>query len=551
MRNRQKIFNYAPLVLMICFTYLLGTAEQAQIWGYIKDNNSKPVAHAQVIFSDYTPNQDSPGYYTESGDDGYYSLTVSESNGGSLQIVHPDYFQEDLYIDGPISGIIEQDVRLCEAYATVRIKLQDEGTHELLNEGATITITREGREPVEATTVAGDDGYYVASINKPMGDWYVTVSYPHYIDYEGQIQLYPPYENPVELDYMMAQEFIIVSGTITDKDTAEPMADAILRLGNGFNEQDYTTGRDGTYFITVYKPEMDRDWTLFASAADYYDGEIAVTPVLNDITEQDITLEHHKARFHGNVHRIMDDWSLEPLQSVVYLIDFGTDMADYRVVDSVEADEDGSYDFVTRFTGKRCYLTISIPSNGSTCNDYRFEPLNEGDYECDFTLDSNYFNFIGKVIDKTTGEPIEGATLKLSDEGTCTTNASGNFNRYIWFARGYDGEHSVEITADKYYPLVETISTDEHRISYYSFGKDFALEPDPTLSVDALRAEGVNLYLEGHTLKADIEGKHPLAIYSVDGKLLYQATLTTGTHTLLTLPSGLYFSSTGQRLLVK
>lgn len=80
-----------------------------------------------------------------------------------------------------------------------------------------------------------------------------------------------------------------------------------------------------------------------------------------------------------------------------------------------------------------------------------------------------YGHLSGKVIDKTTGKPLEGAHVMLADASTGTaTNSSGYFN----ISRLESGKHEVTVTYVGYQPVRDTVWVPANQGSRQDFSLD-------------------------------------------------------------------------------
>lgn len=78
-----------------------------------------------------------------------------------------------------------------------------------------------------------------------------------------------------------------ITGTVTDKSTGEPVANATLYVVEDAAVQPVSTDENGAYSLTAY----EGTYTLVVSAPNYYRTEVEVTVSGNDDTTKDITLK--------------------------------------------------------------------------------------------------------------------------------------------------------------------------------------------------------------------------------------------------------------------
>ncbi|NOK61078.1 MAG: hypothetical protein GFH27_549307n61 [Chloroflexi bacterium AL-W] len=218
---------------------------------------------------------------------------------------------------------------------------------------------------------------------------------------------------------------IPLTGTITNTYTGEPVASAIVRLGNS----EATTTADGTFELTDWNTRS----TLEVSAEGFepLDIVLAERPEVAEPTPPAVTLDA-QIRPNGLSGVVLDAYSETPLAG-----------AQIQVSDAISTTTDAEGRYTLTELAPEFTLQITAPD---------YEPLEQQISEqtsFDAVLRPNVVS--GVVTDSYTGAPIEGATI-VSEDVSVTTNAEGRYR-----LEGVSVEATLEVAADGYATLTQPL----------------------------------------------------------------------------------------------
>ena len=248
--------------------------------------------------------------------------------------------------------------------------------------------------------------------------------------------------------------------------------------------QEAMTGADGTFTVENvsagnYSVEVDD-----ANGLEYDDREVEVTE--NDTENEPIEITPDRAFINGEV---VDAESGEPISTdgdgevnaTIELVDTSDENAS-----SVNAAEGGEYEFVLEDDAIDGEYEIRANAEGYDPANLTVDRFGEQDA---IELDPVTMSLSGQVTNSSDGEPIENANVTLStdagQEFNATTDADGNYETE---AEIPIGEHDVEVEADGYVTVTETVEFETDDVT-----QDFELDAEASIEGFAGNDEGDSL----------------------------------------------------------
>jgi len=290
---------------------------------------------------------------------------------------------------------------------------------------------------VEGTTFSATTGsngeYFIVGI--PAGKYDITATAAGYNSETKFDQDVISGENTI-IDFSLLIIPGIISGTITDSETLNPIEGAIIKLeGTTYIA---TTGEDGTYSITNIYPGI---YDITASANNYYPETKANQEVISDeATVIDFSLFIIPGIISGT---ITDSETLIHIEGAIVTIE-GTSHTATTV-------EDGSYLINNIYPG--IYNVTATANNYYQETKTNQEVISGEATVIDFSLLIIPGIISGTITDSETLKPIEGAIVTVG--GTSHTASTGENGNYL-ITDIYPGIYEITATSDNYFPETKT-----------------------------------------------------------------------------------------------
>jgi len=242
--------------------------------------------------------------------------------------------------------------------------------------------------------------------------------------------------------------------------------------------QEAMTGADGTFTVENVSAGNYSVWVDDANGLEYDDEDIEVTE-----NETEIEVTPDRALISGEV---VDAESGEPIttdgdgevNATIELVDTSDE--------SVDAAEGGSYEFALEGDAIDGEYEIRADAEGYEPANLTVDRFGEQDA---IELDPVTMSLSGQVTNSSDGEPIENANVTLStdagQEFNATTDADGNYETE---AEIPIGEHDVEVEADGYVTVTETVEFETDDVT-----QDFELDAEASIEGFAGNDEGDSL----------------------------------------------------------
>ncbi|MEF8874552.1 MAG: carboxypeptidase regulatory-like domain-containing protein [Candidatus Thermoplasmatota archaeon] len=297
-------------------------------------------------------------------------------------------------------------------------KVRDLNTFENVS-GAAVEVNETG----DSTTTDASGEF---NITLQPGHYNITVTAPDYYPEYKEVSVTSGNETS-NLIYL--EEYTgTLEGTVTDKDTGEPIQYAsVTPAGYMLGAM---TDEDGYYNIENISIG---EHSVVASTSGYENATKNVTIEKDEVSTLDFQLEKaeevEKATVKGTIREQISE---EPIEGATVKIENETTKSNstgkYKIMV-----EPGEYTITYSKEGYRPFSTD--------------ETLEKGEIQTIKVWLENISNPIikGTVEDQDSDEPIEGATVKISDK-TATTTADGEFEITL----EEPGEYTVEISKDGY-----------------------------------------------------------------------------------------------------
>ena len=355
---------------------------------------------------------------------------------------------------------------------------------------------RRGGAPLAGATVAlaggtslttGPDGRYLLD-GVGAGSVSVSASAPGYGQAQGQAEVVagqtlvfsPALEPEPDGD-------VTLSGTVTTRDSNEPVAGAMVTAQVGSESKSATTGADGVYQVDELN-DGELTVTVIAGGFEPASGVAQASPGA-DITfsprlvEEGASGGEQSGGFTGTVVDAITGRGIEGARVLVEGEGYQEDSL---------TDQDGGFQ-VTGLAAGDVTLEVSLdgylPLTGSGAVDAGF--INDLGEVAITPLDEAVNSVTGRVVDVRTGEPLQGVLAQVGPPGTSTVNGEaltgedGAFEVPGLLLADYEIRFSLNDYQDKAFPLVMTTggTLDLGEIRMRHPGVD-ALLPD--LAVQAL-----------------------------------------------------------------
>lgn len=262
------VFAVIGLILTLAFS---ATANEDGLRGVVRDAyTGKPVSDARISTANATAQTD---------DDG--AFRVDDPNATLVLVEKPDYESTQVPVD-PSGDELEITLRP----TTISGVVKNRRTGDPI-EGATITVTAPGSQPLSAITDA-DGRYQIAGVP---ADATITVSY------DGYTVVSKPIGQNVRLDFEITPDAL--AGTVTDT-SGNPVAGAVVRVGDNST----TTAEDGTFRLGGV-PESG---TIHVRRAGYLEAELEIPDNLRVAVE--LTPFQVKAIYvSAHIAALDDEWA--------------------------------------------------------------------------------------------------------------------------------------------------------------------------------------------------------------------------------------------------
>ncbi len=327
----------------------------------------------------------------------------------------------------------------------------------------------------------GDLVQYFADINGYNSGWINDTSFTNTALYEGNTCSVKTRDNYTYtesssvsaytfIDYSLNTNYVElelafnpgynVSGYITDVSRGLPINDVLLQTNNSLNT---TTNASGFYSFTL----LNSTYSINASKMGYDDNATTVTVNGGDLTNVNISLFY---LLHDLSGYITDKSSGLPLSGVLVRTNTGL---------NTTTNASGFYNF-TVFDG-----TYTINASKIGYDDNATTVTVTGDTtNINIPLLYHPYKLSGYIIDKSSGLPLSGVTVKTNAFLNMTTDADGFYNFTL-----IDGEHSIVAILQNYAINSTTVTINGANIS----NANISLIPTVSRGRDAWHSAGYNL----------------------------------------------------------
>ncbi len=398
----------------------------------IDGSTSDPIESAIVNVGNGTQTTDA---------EGKCSFKDIEYGDYSVNISHESYesYETTITLDSESVDYTAQLTKEIEK-GNITVSVLDEGL-EYPIESATVTISDVTKQTNSTNDISKqtDSTGECSFENIPYGDYSLKIQHEKYKDYTVAITL--DSEDLSVENSLTAVNSSVVTIYVKDKDTGDLVNGAVVKLHN--KEQKTSTGGFALYPIVCYGTQP-----LIVTCDGYrnYTTELTIDDVTETYTAELVSTSTETGII--NIY-VFDENTNDPIESAKVVI------GDMTHTTSVEG--------YCRF--------INLPYDDYTveitCDNYN-------DYTDTVTLDSTRIYYTAKltptpklgtvnviVVDESTSDPIESATVKLNEE-TQTTDAEGKCS----FSDIEYGEYLIEINHDGYYKYTDTVTVNQEINEY-------------------------------------------------------------------------------------
>ena len=265
-----------------------------------------------------------------------------------------------------------------------------------------------------------------------------------------------------------------VSGVITDATSGDPIDGAFVRLRNvgggggfggffgGFFGSFAVTGADGAYSFTDVRTG-DRE--VRASADSYITQTIAVTVMDGVDSTVDVALD---AETFGSISGVITDaGTTDPIEGAFVVLRGNGGFFGFGGWNFTTTDATGAYSFSDVSTGDREIRVFAAGYFSAT----EMVTVTDGvDTVANIALGGLTFGSLsGTVTDAVTGDPIEGAWVRVASGGWTQTDRLGNYE----YTDILSGTRTVRVFANGYVNAMADVDV----LDGQSATADFSLDP--------------------------------------------------------------------------
>lgn len=354
----------------------------------------------------------------------------------------------------------------------------------------------------DISAVTGGDGFYTLT-GVPAGAQTVTASAANYDAAEATIIV--PAEQSVTQDFFLAPTVGVITGTVRNATTNQPIAGATVSAG-GITT---TSGGNGAYTLNNVPAGAQ---TLSASADGFNPASLSGTVIAGQTVTQDIALAPQLGTVVGTVR----DDALQPITGATVTMGGVT----------ATTDAAGSYTFNNVPVGAQ---TVSVSATNYRAATATVTVVANQTATQDFTLSRLTGRVQGRVTNAVTGQPLANASIDLLPFPLtfATSDASGNYT----MTDVPTGPQVILASAPGYYAklAVVTVTADQ------TVTQDFALTPQVG-TVTGIVFDNFSQPVVGATLT--VAGTNITATTDADGRYTL-SDVPVGTQTLNVSATGL------------
>ncbi|HUV33903.1 MAG TPA: carboxypeptidase regulatory-like domain-containing protein, partial [Candidatus Desulfaltia sp.] len=296
-----------------------------------------------------------------------------------------------------------------------------------------VTDAKRGN-PISGATVRADSGQATTnyagyfSLSVKAGTYTLTLSKQGYQTSTTQVKVDPGENQSVV--FTLTESTATITGRVTDAETGDPVSGATITAGS----EQTTTDSGGSFSLGVDATS----YTLTVSKQGYQTSTpLRVTVGPGETQNVIITLTKSTATING---RVTDAESGDPVRGVTVTTDGG----------QTTTDTDGSFS-LSVVVGTH---TLTLRKEGYDTNTLQVNVSPGETKDVHATLSESSSTITGTVTDAKTGNPINGATIKVNGE-QATTDSGGSFSLSV-----KAGTYTMTITQQGYKTSTNPITVD-------------------------------------------------------------------------------------------
>ena len=407
------IYNRALIASEIQEIYKAGSSGKckiASITGRVTDaETGNSIGGAKVTADGGQATTDSGGSFSLSVDAMSYTLTVSKQG-----------YQTSTPLRVTVGPGETQNIQvtITESAATITGRVTDAKRGNPIS-GATVRA-----DSGQATTNYA--GYFSLSVKA--GTYTLTLSKQGYQASTTQVKVDPGENQSVV--FTLTESTATITGRVTDAETGDPVSGATITAGS----EQTTTDSGGSFSLGVDATS----YTLTVSKQGYQTSTpLRVTVGPGETQNVIITLTKSTATING---RVTDAESGDPVRGVTVTTDGG----------QTTTDTDGSFS-LSVVVGTH---TLTLRKEGYDTNTLQVNVSPGETKDVHATLSESSSTITGTVTDAKTGNPINGATIKVNGE-QATTDSGGSFSLSV-----KAGTYTMTITQQGYKTSTNPITVD-------------------------------------------------------------------------------------------
>jgi len=422
----------------------------SEIYGKVMDSeDANPIPDAYVEADDGTDE----GADTESRPDGYYELWVSPGEY-DIYASHNDYEDYKAKVELKEDQELEHNIKMRKGSSSENSKIYGNVTDKDTGEAIAEARVRVYNKNKEYYTSTDEEGYYEVTCYS--GHYTIEIVKDDYKTYTGEEDVgeEEEVEHNAELE-PKGEENSKVYGKVTDANTSEPIEGADILLSNSDDSYKTQTDEGGDYEITCRSGDYDIE--VHAENYESHYGELSVAE--EEEKQYDVELEpkgEENSRVYGTV---TDADTGEPLKDARVRM-YDSENSYYATTDDRGEYEikcrSGDYEIQISKSGYKTHSgQVSVEENDEV--EYNAKLEKEGE---ETTLEG----YITEGSGRGEGDPVEGATVKLSDgnrEYTATTDENG-----YYYMKCEEGDYTIDITHKDYEKHENDIYIAEGRNQY-------------------------------------------------------------------------------------
>lgn len=312
----------------------------------------------------------------------------------------------------------------------------------------------------------------------------------------------------------------VIQGEVTDSDTDQPLAEAIVELlFNGIVIDTTGTDDEGRYSFNSIDVG---DYSVRASKPSY----ITETKNAEVSIGGRVTVNFSLGTTAGNIAgRVVDSSTDQAISgATVQLLSEGS------VIRTTETNSNGNYSFSVIAVGT---YSVKAIKNGYKSKEKSASVSSDQTTTVNFSLETTVGILKGVVSDSSIQQPISGATVRLFFEESLISSAKTDSSGSYFFTGLDSGSYQLKVTKKNYKNQTKTIEFSKNTVKTVNF----FLDTKPGLVQGQVKDVVTNQFISGATVK----------LFSNAGLIGKTTTNTSGSYVFQGVDPGMYSMGVSKR----